>query len=240
MTLGRPEPLTAEALIELSGEASRLSPGKWALALLRAAYPSAAEGDVLDLTVGSRDRAILAARRQFAGDMIAAEPVCESCGKVFELSFSQADVGLAGPPDADPGFRAVEVEGRALQLRPVTVADLLAVEHIVDTHAATARLAALVTGQDEADAMPVEVIGEALEEIDPAADVWLATTCPECGHSQSIAFDPVHFTAAEIRHSAQRILQDVVDIARAFHWSERDILALPDDRRAWYVAAATG
>ncbi len=238
MTLGTPIRLNAETLIDLAERATQLSAGQWSLALLQAAFPQAVRDDLLELPVGTRDRLIMAVRARLVAAPLRSEPECSDCGARFELNLLAEDLGLG--PDAaqtDPRFRAVCIEGQELMLRPVRLADLLTVETLADISQAAQLLAQRVCGGELPD-LPVEALETALEQLDPAADIWLNTQCPECGAEHSLAFDPVHYTAQEMRQSAQQILRDVVDIARAFHWSEQDILALPDSRRAYYVAEA--
>ncbi len=237
MTLGTPVRLNAEALIDLAERATQLSAGRWSLALLQAAFPQAIRNDLLDLPVGTRDRLIMAVRARLVAAPLRSEPECTDCGARFELTLMPEDLGLG--PDAgqtDPGARAVRIEGQELMLRPVRLSDLLEVETMSDIPQAAQLLAERVCG--DLCGLPVEALETALEELDPAADIWLNTQCPDCGAEHSLAFDPVHYTAQELRQSAQQILRDVVDIARAFHWSEHDILALPDSRRTYYVAEA--
>lgn len=240
MTLGTPVRLNAETLIDLAERATQLSAGQWSLALLQAAFPQAERDDVLALPVGTRDRSVMAVRARLLPGPLRSEPECADCGATFELTLHPDDIGLGtGIPDADPGFRPVQIDGTDVMLRPVRLADLLAAETVVDPADASALLVARVSEAGAAD-LPVAAIEAVLETIDPAADIWLSTLCPECGAAHSIAFDPVHFVAHELRQLSRDILRDVVDIARAFHWSERDILALPEARRAYYVAEALG
>ncbi len=238
MTLGTPVRLNAETLIDLTERATQLSAGQWSLELLQAAFPQVVRDDLLDLPVGTRDRLIMAVRSRLVAAPLRAEPECTDCGARFELTLMPEDLGL-GPnaSQTDPGARAVRIEGQELMLRPVRLSDLLAVETMSDISQAAQLLAERVC-DGESSGLPVEVLETALEELDPAADIRLKTQCPECGAEHSLAFDPVHYTALELRQRAQQILRDVVDIARVFHWSERDILALPDSRRAFYVSEA--
>lgn len=238
MTLGTPVRLNAETLLDLAERATQLSPGQWSVALLQAAFPQAPRDDLLELPVGTRDRLVMAVRARLVAAPLRSEPECTDCGARFELTVMPEDLGLG--PDAmqtDPNSRTVNIAGRELMLRPVRLSDLLAVETLSDTGQAAQRLAERVS-DGEWTGLPVEALETALEALDPAADIWLNSRCPECGAEHSLAFDPVQYTAQELRQRAQQILRDVTDIARAFHWSEHDILALPDSRRAYYVAEA--
>ncbi|KQX25805.1 hypothetical protein ASD01_25230 [Ensifer sp. Root423] len=237
MTLGAPSRLDASAVIELADRASVLSPAQWSVALLQRAYPEAACGTLLALPMGARDRLVLAIRARLRSGPLRAEPVCEACGKIYELTLEPASLGLAGEALwPEPGFQKVMIGGCEAVVRPVTVGDILEIETIAEPETAARMLAARV--QETAMDLPLDGLAEALEAIDPGADVWLETGCPECGARQSVAFDSVHFVAHELQQISRQILHDVVHIARVFHWSEAEILALPEHRRAFYVAEA--
>ncbi|HEV7322651.1 MAG TPA: hypothetical protein VGO04_28960 [Ensifer sp.] len=237
MTIGVPSRLDASALIELADRASVLSPGQWSVALLQRAYPEATRETLLALPVGARDRLVLEVRARLKPGPLRAEPACEDCGEIYELALDPAAFGLAGEaPWPDPGYQEVEIGGAQAIVRPVNLGDILDIENIALPETAARMLAARVQGT--AVDLPLDALAEALEAIDPGADVWLETICPECGARQSVAFDSVHFVAHELRQISRQILHDVVDIARVFHWSEAEILALPEHRRAFYVAEA--
>lgn len=70
---------------------------------------------------------------------------------------------------------------------------------------------------------------------DPLADIQLALTCASCGESFSSPFDIVSYLWTEIEVWALRILSDVDTLARAYAWSERDILNLSPLRRQFYL-----
>jgi hypothetical protein len=238
MTLGTPRQLDARTLIELAESTSRLSLAQWSLALLQEAYPGTALETFLALPVSSRDRLALAVRSRFLSPELRSEPICGDCEATFELTLDPAALGFAHDAAwADPAVRSVRIGDRQLGLRPVCLGDLLAVESVPDQDQAAEMLAQRVSGESMLPAARA-ALDAVLASLDPSADIWLETSCPECGVSQTIAFEPVHFLAHELRQLAQQILADVVVIARVFHWSEVDILALPHHRRAYYVAEA--
>jgi hypothetical protein len=82
-------------------------------------------------------------------------------------------------------------------------------------------------------------VAEALEALDPLADIALDAACPSCGAANELQFDAAAFVWRELAARAPRILREVAELARTFHWSERDILAMPASRRAFYLAAAS-
>lgn len=229
-------PLDATGLVTLSEQAGQMSGAQWSLALLRAANPHLSDTEILAMPIGVRDQGIIAARAGITSGPLRAEPVCDTCGATFELTLHPIEIGLQGREAPEPGYRTVKIDGVERNLRPITLADMLAVEQIADVEVATKMLKdRIVEGEENVDTGALE---SELEKLDPAANIWLTTACPDCEATQNLVFDPVHFVALEVRQAALRILQDVMDIARVFHWSERDILALPEYRRAIYVAAA--
>jgi rubredoxin len=238
MTWGYPVRPDPAAIVRLADQATRLSGGEWSVAFLLAAFPGASRAAILGLPVGARDRLVLSVRAVLVRGPLRSEPLCSACGTTYDLTLDPAELGFAAvTPWPAPEPREVTLAGQALSLRPVSVDDLIAVEAVADPDAAAALLAERVGGRAAAG-LAIEDLSEALEALDPLADVWVGCECPECGARQSMAFDPVAFVAREIDGLVLRLLRDVADIARVFHWSERDILALPDHRRAFYLAEA--
>lgn len=238
MTLGTPRKLDATSLLQLAESACRLSIAQWSIALLQEAFPSVALETLMALPVGSRDRLALAIRARLLPPVLRSEPTCGSCEATYELSLDPATLGLAGDADwPDPRCRKVCLDDRELEVRPVNLGDLLAVESVAEPDQAIQMLALRVAGEPIAPPS-LDALDQALAALDPCADIWLESTCPECGATHSLAFEPVHFLAHELQQLARQILADVVVIARVFHWSEADILALPSQRRAYYVAEA--
>ena len=118
-------------------------------------------------------------------------------------------------------------------------------QHHGGQHADTNTDGQVVSGDGEdhrAGARPparlLPAIEDALEALDPQADVLLDLRCPACGSRWSEVFDAGLVLWSDIRLAAQRLLSEVAQLARAFHWSERDILGMPASRRRFYLEAA--
>ncbi|MFN3324556.1 MAG: hypothetical protein ACK5AZ_13750 [Bryobacteraceae bacterium] len=74
-----------------------------------------------------------------------------------------------------------------------------------------------------------------LEERDPFTVLELSATCPGCGASNSHHFDLEAFLLRDLARKQTALLEAIHRIARAYHWSEREILALPPHRRDYYL-----
>lgn len=92
------------------------------------------------------------------------------------------------------------------------------------------------------DGLPDSVwaaLDQALEEADPLAYVVVDTTCAGCGHAFLAHLDVGEFVWRELEAASIRVLHEIDLLARAYGWSEREILALEDSRRAAYVRLIT-
>jgi hypothetical protein len=85
----------------------------------------------------------------------------------------------------------------------------------------------------------VETISQALLEADPQAEIRLDFTCPACAHEWELLFDIAEFFWTELSAQAQRLLREIDALARAYGWSEREILNLPAQRRQTYLELVT-
>jgi hypothetical protein len=88
---------------------------------------------------------------------------------------------------------------------------------------------------DDLQAEVVDVLDAALAELDPYADLRLATTCATCGHAFEVAVEPGGLYWAELAEHARRLLVDVHRLACAYGWTEREILGIDPARREAYL-----
>jgi hypothetical protein len=219
---------TALELIEISESGASLGPAARALLLLEAAgWP---QGVAAALPVGQRDRQLFVLRAAQFGARIEVAQRCAACGEDYEFALTAADLGRDGAGEAR---EPVTIDGAII--RSINAGDLAAIEG-QDEAIARALLRARVAPGGEA--IDDETLDALLAELDPDADLAMAAACPECGAEVEIAFDIAAFFWDEIALRIPRLLQQVADLARANHWSERDILMLPAARRRFYLAAA--
>jgi hypothetical protein len=81
----------------------------------------------------------------------------------------------------------------------------------------------------------IAAVEEALAAADPLVDVSVRSDCPACEQALDVPVDLEGEAIALARKAQDALLRDVATIARAFHWSEREILALPPQRRRRYL-----
>lgn len=205
---------------------------------------TAANEDFGGSSPGERDAALLDVRRRTFGDEMNATATCSSCDEVLELTLRVPDLLVA--PDRRPESETVVTVGdHEVTVRPPTAAEVAAAASCADAAEAEEELLTRVVivarrGGEDVGALdlPPDVraaIDEALAEIDPQGALEVRTECPVCGTEQRLAFDAASFVAAEVDWAALRLLTEVHDLATAYGWTERDVLALPAGRRRRYL-----
>jgi len=207
---------------------------------------------VSGLTVGDREALLLHLRRLTLGDRLDCVITCPApeCREPMELSLTVSELLVA--PDPEPRREHVvrlETGGEQLDVRfrLPTTADLAAV---VDVSHADPELGASVLLErcvidagrggrsfpvSSLDARDRAAVAGAMAERDPQAVLELDLVCPTCGRDVSLLFDAGEFLLQELDVRATRLIEDVHALALHYHWSERDILALPAERRERYL-----
>jgi hypothetical protein len=212
------------------------------------------EHHVRRLAIGDRNRLLFALHRALYGNRVALVAQClgPDCGRTLDLDVViDRLLDQAGDDDAPATSRLqVEIEGRALVvvLRAPNGEDQEAAgEFATDDLARAADLllrrtilsvTALDGEQADVDALlPAlrQPLGEAFAALDPEAEIVLRLECPECGHLTPADLDPYDLFRSRALESSD-VLVDVDRIARAYHWSEAEIMALPVSRRRRYLA----
>jgi hypothetical protein len=224
------------ALLDMWERADRLSSTRRALALLSTAVGS---GEWELLSIGIRDGALLTLRERLFGPDVSAVVPCPQCGERQELSFTVDEV--RAPPPATAAELRVSVDGHEVAFRLPTSADLENLTAGIDVdRAAEVLLKACVLTAEPAELSPelVAAVEERMAAADPQAEVTLALCCDACGARWEAPFDIATFLWSEVDAWAWRLLGEVHQLARAYGWSERDVLALSPQRRRIYLEVA--
>ena len=81
----------------------------------------------------------------------------------------------------------------------------------------------------------IEKLNQQIEALDPQAEIRINLSCPDCSHHWDVLFDIASFLWIEINDWAERMLQTVHKLAKAYGWSEREVLNLSPVRRQLYL-----
>jgi hypothetical protein len=238
--------LSPAATIGLWETATCRAPVERALALAAAAEPPSGIDDTARLPLGRRDARLLALHRALSGPVLEATAPCPACAAWAEFAVD-ADA-LLRQADGAPPPAPVEVDGFLVDWRPLDSCDLAAAETTGDAGAAErtllSRCVTVVRSPDgdvEAAALPASVrdaLSQSMAEADPLAEVLVNVACPACGSAFVADLDVGAFVWAELHARVQRLLRDVDALARAYGWTESEVLALGERRRTAYLALA--
>lgn len=214
------------------------------LTLLATVYPELSEAQLLTLPIGQRDGLALKFRELLFGPQLNIVAICPFCNEQLEVGLNVADICIEPNTLQHQPF-ALAVEGYELQFRLPDSQDLLHIEAVDSLEAARSvffercLLSATYEGQAcPVDTLPEEVLNKieaTMSAADPQADVELDLCCPECLHSWLAPFDIASFLWTEINAWAQRVLNEVHLLAKAYSWRETDILAMSPSRRRYYL-----
>jgi hypothetical protein len=219
-------------------------PAVWrALELLAAAFPKETPDSLAELAICERDARLLALRETIFGAQLNSLADCPACGECAEISFQASDL-TAASRSASPGL---EWSGAGWQVayRLPSSRDMLAVHGTPLAEARRSLLFRCILSARQADqpapadALPpdvLETLARQMAEADPLADVWFALACPACEHHWQAPFDVVAYVWSEVDAWALRTMQEVHCLARAYHWSEAEILNLSAWRRQLYLS----
>jgi hypothetical protein len=208
---------------------------------------------VRSLTVGDRERIVLALYAVTFGPHLDVVTHCTdpSCGELFELPLKLDDMLQTPEQTAASPEHALVVATEAgsfhVKFRLPNGADQEIVARIgrTDLSNATDRLLTQciisVIDPSECSVSPQRVLHmlrgpleDAIRTLDRGADASTTVSCPSCGHNVPVLFDAFALLTTELARSDALYLE-VDRLARAYHWSEADILALPITRRRHYL-----
>jgi hypothetical protein len=212
------------------------------VAMLRAAAPLCAAEDPAALPIGARDLELLSLRELAFGADVTGVASCPNCAEHVEIRFRTGDVRL---PAAQAGALRLESEGYIVRFHPPSSADLLSIDVVGDEQEDGRRILERCVSEATRDGTPIaagdlpepvqEAVATAMAAADPQAEIELALQCPVCSRHWTELFDIDSFFWIELQAWAARILREIHQLASAYGWSEREILALPPLRRNTYL-----
>ncbi len=81
----------------------------------------------------------------------------------------------------------------------------------------------------------LEYIDEAMQAFDPLVHFSFETSCPECSKSFSYELDLQELALQHLKQAQAKFLEDIHRLAFNYHWTESQILELPQWRRRSYL-----
>ena len=211
-----------------------------ALLLAGLARPELAPELLPELPLGPLNLALLGLRTAWFGRAIRGYVDCPTCGERLELAL---DAGALVPPEPRTVDGQLELAGHRFRLP--TSRDLAAVAQEQDVERAALQLMERCCVERPSDMAAVctallPEVEAGLEALDPAAEISLSLACEACGQSWAAPCDIGSLLWDEIDAQARILIRDIDTLARAYGWTEPDILALSPQRRAAYLGMVQG
>lgn len=215
------------------------------LILLVTAFPEMGPDTVAELSIGSRDSCLLLVRERLFGSRLVNNAVCPQCAGRIEWEQDISDIIVEGSGRPAAVQFSLERDDYRLSFRlpnSVDMAELegssnaaVALQQLLRRCILSAEYAGTFCDIDQLPEPVIQALNQRIEELDPQAEIRLNLTCPDCSHRWEVFFDIASFLWAEINEWAERMLQTVHKLARAYGWTEREILNLSPVRRQLYL-----
>jgi hypothetical protein len=200
--------------------------------------------DAEALPVGRCDTLLLALQVGTFGSPLSGVSSCPECDTDVDVDVDAGSV-LACLPTAGTDYPeecVLEHGDYAVRYRLPTTADLVAATDADDPAMriterciwSIARRGAAIALAD----LPSDVLANVSEQMaaaDPAADIRLCLSCPECATEWFARLDVTAIFHAELTGAAMQILGEIDELASRYGWTEREILALSPTRRRTYL-----
>jgi hypothetical protein len=81
----------------------------------------------------------------------------------------------------------------------------------------------------------VDRLSEAMSELDPQAELTLSLSCLACHRDFLAPFDTAAYLFQELGGRVKHLYREVHLLALYYHWSEAEIINMPDRKRRLYL-----
>lgn len=214
------------------------------------------------LLIADRQYLLLRLREVTFGDRVRATISCPwpDCGKQVDINFSIRDIPIKESVDKGP-FYKMELSAEAackneknnvyreITFRLPNGGDQEAVSPLLrenEALALTMLLERCIRGIGPVENPAKELINKlsplARMEIEkqmaaaaPHVELDMGANCPECGRDFTVPFDIHDFFFGELRTSLDLLYREIHYLAYHYHWSEREILDMPREKRHKYI-----
>src|SRR5262245_38378977 len=186
-------------------------------------------------TAGSRQALLLDVYAANFGDRIDGVAKCPACAAEVELTVPVVEL-ISGIPTPAP-VAPFEVDGVTVHWRLPDSRHLAAAAGAVDPGQGALLLLERCVREpalELTDRVRAE-LADRVAAADPYADISFELTCPSCATGWESPLDIGEFVLTLLGIAAQRLLQEIDEIARAYGWTDPALLALTPSRRAAYL-----
>lgn len=191
------------------------------------------------LSIGERDRLVMAIRKKLFGSKLRGLNTCPFCrvDLMFDVDIDSLDF------DSFNGQFTCISEGVNAVVRTITSRDIINIQQVDPTqrrHALLSRCLVTVNGRSVADSNVltdehIKKIEDTMEASDANSLISAEQICASCGKSWSVILDIVSVLMEDIDVYVRHRLLKVCELARLSGWSETEILGMSNCRREYYL-----
>lgn len=200
-------------------------------------------------TLGERTFRLLTLHARLFGQHIDLLSHCPACGAAAQFIADCIALAAQMPPPKRAAPHRIDIEGLDVTFRLPESADIAAASRQPDDDAFVRRLlercvlSCTQAGQEvpssEWPDAVVDALSQQIEALDPGASVSFALRCPQCATQWRAPLDCGQLVWQKVQMAAERLLLDIDVLARAYGWTEPEVLSLSAVRRAAYVQMVT-
>ena len=239
--------LDAEALLTLWEGALGQHASARDEALLRVSFEGA---EPPMRTLGERNATLIELHACLFGREIELLSHCPACGTAAQFSGDCAVLAAQMRPKLDvaPPHR-LEACGHQIEFRLPDGADIALASNsagakefaqlLLDRCVLTCAQEGRTVLVRDLPAPVLDALSQHMEKLDPGASVSFALECPRCATRWQAPLDIGDMVWQKVRAAAERMLLDIDVLARAYGWTEREVLRLNPLRRAAYLQMVT-
>lgn len=187
------------------------------------------------LPVGDRDYLAMKLTQFTFGRRVELVLTCDACGKKMDADFDLDAVPVAErPQQAEYALRVDDEDD--VRFRLPRGADQEAA-----TSAAGLLARCVVGGTGRAlSGAAYERLDREIERVSPQVEASVDATCPECGRTSVVRFDPCAILFRELYRRQRQFDHGVHLLSFHYHWPLRDILGLSTARREHFLRLLEG
>jgi len=214
------------------------------LCLLAAAYPDESVDSLARLSIGRRDGLLLELREQLFGSMLVGLCDCVDCHQALEVRLETSSLKVPVYTEITEPL-SLTSDGYQLNFRLPNSIDLMAISGAPSIASGRIQLLERLMISCSYHGEPVsacdlpeatlELVEDRLGAADPQGDIQLNLACVACEKHNRTLFDIASFLWNELDVWAIRMLREIHELARAYGWSEREIVTMSSWRRRCYL-----
>lgn len=195
---------------------------------------------ISNLCVGDRQFLMLRLAAMLDGEQMWLKVICGQCDSQFDVELRRCNLPIKNAGEGFP-LVSLHIQDWQIEARVPTGEDQEGIGKLSEVEAMSQLLRNCIRSVnsgppeevfiDNLSESDVEAIDEALDAISPAVCNQLLVTCPECGREQQASLD--HYAQAGLNEHL--FYDEIHTLASHYHWSEADILDLPQQKRHRYL-----